>query len=149
MIIKYFYSSLLKVQTYFLLLCCFFFYSLKSFTFTHSSPSDRPRGQHGVAIDKLHRVNTFFTHSTAGMCVSLRAAFFSCSLNTHACINARMHAPLQTALCEAHPSAETVRSSPCHSAAVAECLTVVGSFHFNTSSVFRGRRASLTFAHLP
>lgn len=45
-----------------------------------------PGGQHGVPSVRLHWINTFFTHSTAGMSVpqSSLLAFLPCSLDMHA-----------------------------------------------------------------
>lgn len=54
---------------------------------TATVKQESPRGQHGVPSVRLHWINTFFTHSTAGMPVpqSWLNAFWSYSLNTHAC----------------------------------------------------------------
>lgn len=92
------------------------------------------RGQHGVPSVKLHWINTFFTHSTAGMSVPLSwlHAFLSCSLYMYAYCPCYRYIVYSKSLWR--NSSTLLRSS-----AAPVCLATVSSSHFNTSSVWRLR----------
>lgn len=80
-------SKPLKRKSLFLALILKYFYQhFQMHRSCHTSFGQTPTLTSAVCIDKVRQVNTFLTHSAAGMCVSLRAAFFSCSLNTDPCM---------------------------------------------------------------